>query len=119
MSGRVNELAERELRLQARCAAQRAAIGQDIGEIEARFQSIDRVAGLARSALLHPAVIAGSVVALLAIGRGRGMRLVGRLYLLSQAARRLVQVVRTVSRVSTAAAGAAAARNETDQRGRL
>ncbi len=51
-------------------------------------------AGLARSALLHPAVIVGGIVALLTIGRLRGMRLVGRLYLLSTAARRLVQIVR-------------------------
>jgi hypothetical protein len=111
MSGRVNELAERERRLQERCAAQRASITQEISAIEARFDGVDRVAGLARNALLHPAVIAGGVVALLTIGRLRGMRLVGRLYLLATAARRLMQVVRTVSRVSAAV--------ETNQRGKL
>ena len=50
--------------------------------------------GLARTTLLHPVVIVGGIVALLTIGRSRGMRLVGRLYLLSTAARRLVQTVR-------------------------
>jgi hypothetical protein len=111
MSGRVNELAERERRLQERCAAQRASIAQEITAIEARFDAVDRVAGLARNALLHPAVIAGGVVALLTIGRLRGIRLVGRLYLLATAARRLMQVVRTVSRVS--------AGTENNQRGKL
>jgi hypothetical protein len=98
MSGRVKELAERERRLQERCAAQRASIGQEVAAIEARFATVDRVAGLARSALLHPAVIAGGIVALLTIGRFRGMRLVGRIYLLTTAVRRLMQVVRTLSR---------------------
>lgn len=108
MSGRVKELAERELRLQARCAAQRAVIAEEVADIEARFERVDRVAGVARSVLTHPAVIAGGIVALLTIGRVRGMRLVGRLYLLTTAARRLIQVVRTVSRLA-----------ETNQGGRV
>jgi hypothetical protein len=111
MSGRVKELAERERRLQERCAAQRANIAQEITAIEARFDAFDRVAGIARNALLHPAVIAGGVVALLTIGKLRGVRLVGRLYLLATAARRLMQAVRTVSRVSAAA--------EANKRGKL
>jgi hypothetical protein len=98
MSDRVNELAERELRLQARCAAQRASIGQEVAAIEARFATVERMASLARGALLHPAVIAGGIVALLTIGRVRGIRLVGRVYLLATAARRLMQVVRALSR---------------------
>jgi hypothetical protein len=113
MSGRVKELAERERRLQERCAAQRASVAREMTAIEARFEAVDRMAGLARNALLHPAVIAGGVVALLTIGRLRGMRLVGRLYLLTTAARRLMQVVRTVSRVSAAADAVQ------NQRGRL
>lgn len=111
MSGRVNELAERERRLQERCAAQRASVAQEITAIAARFDAVDRVAGLARNALLHPAVLAGGFVALLTIGRVRGMRLVGRLYLLTTAARRLMLVVRTVSRFSAAA--------EANRRGKL
>ena len=98
MSGRVKELAERERRLQERCAAQRASIAHELAAIEARFEGVDRMAGLARSALLHPAVIAGGIVALLTIGRLRGMRLIGRLYLLTTAARRLIQVVRVLPR---------------------
>jgi hypothetical protein len=98
MSDRVKELSERERRLQGRCAAQRANITQDLAAIEARFAAVDRMAGLARRALLNPAVIAGGIVALLTFGRLRGMRLVGRLYLLTTAARRLIQVVRVLPR---------------------
>ena len=96
MSDRVKELTERERVLQARCAAQRANIAHEMAAIEARFGGVDRMAGLARSAVLHPAVIAGGIVALLTIGRLRGMRLIGRLFLLSTAARRLIQVVRVL-----------------------
>jgi hypothetical protein len=53
---------------------------------------------MARSALLHPAVVVGGIVALLTIGRMRGMRLVGRLYLLATASRRLMLVIRTLTR---------------------
>jgi YqjK-like protein len=94
VSDRVKQLAEREALLQARCAAQRAAIASEVASIEARFERIDRVARIARTTLLHPVVIVGGIVALLTIGRSRGMRLVGRLYLLSTAVRRLVQTIR-------------------------
>ena len=94
MSERVKELAEREARLQARCAAQRASIAQELASIEERFGRVDRIARVARTTLLHPVVIMGAVVALFTIGRSRGMRLVGRLYVLSTAVRRLVQTVR-------------------------
>jgi hypothetical protein len=96
MSDRVKELLERERVLQARCAAQRANVAQEVAAIEARLGAADRMAALARSAVLHPAVIAGGIVALLTIGRLRGMRLIGRLFLLSTAARRLIQVVRVL-----------------------
>jgi hypothetical protein len=94
MSDRVRQLAERQAELQARCAAQRALIAAEVAAIEVRFSRVDRIARVARATLLHPAVIAGGVVALLTIGRSRGMRLVGRLYLLSTAARRLIRTVR-------------------------
>lgn len=96
MSDRVRQLAERQAALQARCAAQRALIADEVAAIEVRFSRVDRLARVARATLLHPAVIAGGVVALLAVGRSRGMRLVGRLYLLSTAARRLIQTVRMI-----------------------
>jgi hypothetical protein len=94
MSNRVKQLAEKESRLQARCAAQRASIANEVASIEARFARVDRIARVARTALLHPVVIVGGVVALLTIGKSRGVRLVGHLYVLSTAVRRLVQTIR-------------------------
>jgi hypothetical protein len=94
MSARVKQLAEREARLQERCAAQRASVAQEIATIEARFERIDRIARVARTTLLHPVVIVGAIVALFTIRRSRGLHLIGRLYVLTTAVRRLVQTVR-------------------------
>ncbi len=94
MSGRVKQLAEREAMLQQRCAAQRASIALEVENIEARFARIDRAVTAVRGVLLHPAVIVGGIVALLTIRRSRGMRLIGRLYLLTRAVRRLVHTAR-------------------------
>jgi YqjK-like protein len=94
VSHRVKELAERETRLRERCVAQRATIAEEIASIEARFERVDRIAHVARTTLLNPIVIVGAVVALFTIGRSRGMRLVGRLWVLSTAVRRLVQTIR-------------------------
>ena len=94
MSDRVKELAERQARLQERCALQRSSIASEVASIEARFGRVDRIARLVRTALLNPVVIGGAIVALLTVGRLRGTRLIGRLYLLSTAARQLVQTVR-------------------------
>ena len=94
MSHRVKELAERETHLRERCAVQRAIIADELASIEARFERVDRLARVARATLLHPAAIAGLVVALFTIGRSRGMRLIGRVYVLSTAVRRLVQTIR-------------------------
>jgi hypothetical protein len=96
VSDRVKELLERERNLQARCAAQRAYIAEEVAAVEARFSRVDRMAGLAQSALLHPAMIVGGIVALLMIGKLRGMRLIGRLYVLTTAGRRLMHVVRVL-----------------------
>ena len=96
MSDRVKQLAEREALLQQRCAAQRASITREIASIEARFERVDRIARVARTMLLHPVVIVGGIVALLTIGRSQGMGLVGRVYLLSTAVRRLLQTIRVV-----------------------
>ena len=71
MSNRVRELAEREAALLLRCAAQRRALGARCSVIEARLQSVDRVAAVARSTLLNPVVIVGGLVTLLALGRTR------------------------------------------------
>jgi hypothetical protein len=94
MSARVRQLAEREALLQQRCSAERAILAQELASIEARFERVDNIARVARTTVLHPVVILGAVVALLTVGRSRGMRLVGRLYVLSTAVRRLVQTVR-------------------------
>lgn len=94
MSDRVRQLAQRQAELQARCAAQRALIADEVAAIEMRFSRFDRIARVTRATLLHPAVIAGGVIALLTVGRARGMRLVGRLLVLSTAVRRLVQTVK-------------------------
>jgi hypothetical protein len=100
VSDRLRELAERQARLQERCAAQRASIASEVASIEARFGNIDRIVGFARRALLNPIVIVGGIVVLWTIGRSRGMRLVGRLYLLTTAARRLLQTVRVFQRLA-------------------
>ena len=94
MSARVKQLAEREARLQQRCAAQRASIAREVANIEGRFARIDRLVSVARDALLHPAVIVGGIVALLTIRRSKGVRLIGRVYLLTRAVRRLLQTAR-------------------------
>ena len=85
-------------RLQERCAAQRANIAHEVaahrGAVRCR-----RSHGRARAQRAAASgVIAGGIVALLTIGRLRGMRLIGRLYLLTTAARRLIQVVRVLPR---------------------
>lgn len=102
MSHRVRELVERQTRLQRRCAAERAEIAGEIASIEARFAGVDRVAGFAGRMMLNPVVLTGGVVALLTIGRARGMRLVGRLFLLTTAARRLLAAVRLFQVLSRA-----------------
>src|SRR5678815_3306927 len=94
MSARVKQLAEREALLRQRCSAQRASIGREVASIEARFARIDRLVSVARDTLLHPVVIVGGIVALLTIRRSRGMRLIGRVYLLTRAVRRPLQTAR-------------------------
>lgn len=94
MSERVRELTERQRRLEARCAAQRRAIADEVRAVEERFGAFDRVAGLARSQLLRPAVVVAGVLALLMIGRVRGVRFIGRALLLGAAARRLLQAAK-------------------------
>lgn len=94
MSARVKQLAEREALLRQRCSAQRASIGREVANIEGRFARIDRAVTVARGMLLHPVVIVGGIVALLTLRRSRGMRFIGRVYLLTRAVRRLVQTAR-------------------------
>lgn len=91
MSERLDELAQRQRVLQERCAAQRGAVAHEVRAMEARFDSVDRLAGFARNTVLHPAVVAAAVIGLLTVGRARGLQFIGRALLLSAAARRLLQ----------------------------
>jgi hypothetical protein len=94
MSERSRQLAERHAALRLRCAIERHTVGGEVESIVARFSAVDRVAALTRGALLHPAVIVAGVIALLAFGRSRGLRLVGRIFLLATAARRLARAAK-------------------------
>jgi hypothetical protein len=94
MSERTRDLEERNAALRSRCAQQRHAVGSEVDGIVAHFAGVDRAAVLVRDTLLHPAVVVAGVVALLAFGRARGLRLVGRVFLLVTAARRLMRTVR-------------------------
>jgi len=97
MSERARELAGRNAMLRLRCAVQRRAVAQEVWAIESRLQSVDRVVALARSAVLHPAVIAAGAVALVLIGRARGagaLRLISQGWLLVAAARRVLRLAK-------------------------
>ena len=94
MSDRIRELTERQLQLQERCAVQRATVAREVATIEARFTTVDRTVGLARKVLLHPAAIMTGVLALLALGRVGGIRLVGRALVLGAATKRLLTAAR-------------------------
>ena len=96
MSERTRELADRQAELQLRCAAQRRAFAREVRGLETRVASMDRVASIARSTLLHPAVLVGGVAGLLMLGRARVFRLIGRGLVLATAARRLFRIVRPV-----------------------
>jgi hypothetical protein len=89
MSSRVRELAERQAQLQQRCDAQRAVIAHEVASIENRFGAVDRGVAFVRTTLLHPATLIVGTAALLFVGRLRGLGLLGRVFLLVTAARRL------------------------------
>lgn len=94
MSERARELAERQLQLQQRCAAQRATVAREVATIEARFTTLDRTVALARKVVLHPAAITTGVLVLFVLGRVGGFHLVGRAFLLATATRRLLTAIR-------------------------
>ena len=94
MSERERELAARHAELRRRCAMERRALGAEVDRIMTRFGSVDYWAGRARSALLQPRVIIAGIVAVIALRRLRGLNSIGRLLLLTSAARRLWRVVR-------------------------
>ena len=92
MSDRVRALAEREAALLLRCAAQRRAVVTEVHGIQARLRTVDRVTAVARGTLLHPVVIVGGLVVLLALGRTRAFHAIGRGLLLFSTGGRLVRV---------------------------
>ena len=94
MSERERELAERHTALRLRCAVQRGAVGAEVNRVMTRFGAIDRWAGRARGAILQPPVIIVAIVAIVALRRLRGVDTVGRLLLLTAAARRLWRLVK-------------------------
>ncbi|HEY4645979.1 MAG TPA: YqjK family protein [Steroidobacteraceae bacterium] len=94
MSIRTVDLASREAALRLRCAVQRSEMARQVSGIEARLQSVDRVAMTARGFLLRPTVIAGGAVLLILLGRTRTFRVLGRGLVLLSAARRLARIMR-------------------------
>jgi hypothetical protein len=94
MSARVRELVERQTMLQLRCAVQRREIAREVGSVEARLRSVDRVAGIVRNVALHPAAIVAGIVGLVLVGRATGFRVIGRGLLLASAGRRLWRIAR-------------------------
>lgn len=96
MTERERELADRYDELRLRCAVQRRAVGAEIEHVMARFSVIDRFAVMARGRLLQPRMLLAGIVALLAFGRLRRLRTVGRIALLVVAARRLWRTAKSL-----------------------
>lgn len=95
MNDRLRALAERQASLEWRCAEQRATFAREVGAIEERFRSTDRIAGLVRS-LLSPPVVVVAVATLLVAGRVRGLRVLGRAILFAATARRLLRAAKAL-----------------------
>jgi hypothetical protein len=95
VSDRVRELAERQASLQRRCAQQRATCAREVAAIEQSFRSTDRMAGLVRTVLRPPVLIAAAATLLVA-GRIRGLRVLGRVLLFAVTARRLLRAARSL-----------------------
>lgn len=96
MGTRVEQLAERRAALQARCAGERRAVAGEIQAIADRLGSLDRAAAAVRGTLLHPAVVAVGVAAVVALGRTRAVHFLARGLLIAAGARRLLRVARRI-----------------------
>lgn len=94
MSHRSTELGKREAALRLRCAAERAELGGQVDRIERRLQTVDRVVTSVRGFLLRPAVIAGTALLLVLVGRERTFRVLGRGLLIVTTARRLSRLLK-------------------------
>ena len=94
MSNRSIELAERRAQLLLRAAVQRREVAREVAGLEARLQLTDHYLAIGRRVLLHPVVIASTVVVIALLGRGRAFRLLGRTVLLTRGIRSLLNSVR-------------------------
>ncbi|HUO66346.1 MAG TPA: hypothetical protein VMV37_02370 [Gammaproteobacteria bacterium] len=94
MSARRVELAERRAALMLRSAVQRRDVAREFERLEARLHLTDHYLAVARRIVLHPVVIASTVVVIALLGRGRAFRLLGRTVLLTRGIRGLLQSAR-------------------------
>jgi len=94
VSNRSIELAERRAQLLLRAAVQRREVAREVAGLEARLQLTDHYLAIGRRVLLHPVVIASTVVVIALLGRGRAFRLLGRTVLLTRGIRSLLNSVR-------------------------
>lgn len=94
MSERRAELAERRAALLLRAAVQRREVAREFEALEARLHLTDHYLAVGRRIVLHPIVIASTVVVIALLGRGRAFRLLGRTVLLARGIRGLLQSVR-------------------------
>jgi hypothetical protein len=94
MSDRRLELRERRAALLLRSAVQRREVAREFEGVEARLQLTDHYLAIGRRIVLHPVVIASTVVVIALLGRGRAFRLLGRTVLLTRGIRSLLQSAR-------------------------
>ena len=94
MSERRVELSERRAALMLRSAVQRREVAREFEGLEARLQLTDHYLAIGRRIVLHPVVIASTVVVIALLGRGRAFRLLGRTVLLTRGIRGLLQSAR-------------------------
>jgi hypothetical protein len=91
---RRTELEERRAELLLRTAVQRREIAREVQALEARLHLADHYLAVGRRIVLHPLVIASTVVVIALIGRGRAFQLLGRAALLTRGVRGLLQSTR-------------------------
>jgi hypothetical protein len=94
VSDRRVELSERRAALMLRAAVQRREVGREFEALEARLHLTDHYLAIGRRIVLHPVVVASTVVVIALLGRGRAFRLLGRTVLLTRGIRGLLQSVR-------------------------
>jgi hypothetical protein len=94
MSDRRVELSERRAALMLRSAVQRREVAREFEALEARLRLTDHYLAIGRRIVLHPVVIASTVLVIALLGRGRAFRLLGRTVLLTRGIRGLLQSVR-------------------------